>query len=154
MSAIEAPPARVVNVKVAYIRPAYADLKAWCADPNNVYIGRAGIVFVTSETGGRIRYPPVASRWCNPFKAKDHGLAKCLALYEDYIRQVPFLEEIEELRGKNLGCWCVVPETGTKQSGGCLDDKVIKDEQSGEAPPICHGQILVKILRERQTSSQ
>ena len=36
----------VVNVKVAHIRPKYNDLEEWTKDPNNVYIGRAGIVFI------------------------------------------------------------------------------------------------------------
>lgn len=140
-------PTRVVNVKVAYIRPAYSDLRAWCADPNNVYIGRGGVVFVSTSEGGKVRYPPTPSKWHNPFKVKDHGLEKCPALYENYIRQVPFLEEIEELKGKTLGCWCVVPISGTKQSEGCVVPGTgTKQSES----PVCHGQILVKILQERQ----
>lgn len=47
----------VCNVKVADIRPTYKDLKEWCADENNVYIGRKGIVFITDEAGTKERYP-------------------------------------------------------------------------------------------------
>ena len=43
----------VVNVKVNCIRPKYNNLEEWMTDPNNVYIGRKGIVFINSE---RFRY--------------------------------------------------------------------------------------------------
>jgi hypothetical protein len=36
----------VVNVKVAFIRPKYKNLKEFTDDSNNSYIGRAGVVFV------------------------------------------------------------------------------------------------------------
>jgi hypothetical protein len=116
---------KVVNVKVKYLRPRYNDLKEWCEDPNNVYIGRGGIVFVEID-GRKVRYPP-QSKWHNPYKLKDHG-DQTLPLFEQYIRSVPFLDEIEELRGKNLGCWCVEP---------------------GKPEIQCHGHILVRILNER-----
>ena len=47
-------PGLVANVKVGYIRPRYADLRAWCADPDHVYVGRAGVVFVPSTEGVRV----------------------------------------------------------------------------------------------------
>jgi len=36
----------VVNCKVKYIRPEYNNLKEWMNNPNNVYIGREGVVFI------------------------------------------------------------------------------------------------------------
>ncbi len=36
---------KIVNLKVANIRPKYKNLKEWMDDENNVYIGRKGIVF-------------------------------------------------------------------------------------------------------------
>lgn len=39
----------VVNVKVAFIRPEYQNLKEWMQDNKNVYIGRKGIVFVDGK---------------------------------------------------------------------------------------------------------
>lgn len=39
----------VVNVKVAFIRPEYQNLKEWMQDDKNVYIGRKGIVFVDGK---------------------------------------------------------------------------------------------------------
>mgnify|MGYP001555401115 CR=1 FL=1 len=36
----------VVNVRVLYIRPKYQNLKEWTNDPENLYIGRKGIVMI------------------------------------------------------------------------------------------------------------
>ena len=116
----------VVNVKVEHIRPEYTDIVQWCADPNNIYIGRQGNGFSEIE-GRKIRYPP-ASKWKNPFTVADHGLS-AVTQYETYIRASPLIHDIHELRGKRLGCWCVNP----------------KD------PHItCHGQILLKLLAEQK----
>lgn len=116
---------RVVNVEVKYIRPQYNNLKEWCEDPNNIYIGRGGIVFVEID-GQKVRYLP-QSIWHNPYKIKEYG-DQTLQLFEQYIRNVPFLDRIEELRGKNLGC-CGVDS----------DNPEIR----------YHGHILIQILNER-----
>lgn len=111
----------VVNVKVKYIRPNYHNLKEWMGDENNVYIGRGGIVFIDGK-----RYPPSSSKWANPYKLKDKSREECLKYYEIYIRfQIknnPEYYNIQELKGKKLGCWC--------------------------CPEMCHGDILCKILNE------
>jgi hypothetical protein len=59
---------------------------------------------------------------------------RILGLYEEYVRKDPLLMgSLGELDGKTLGCWCVdvvrrpTPET-----------------------LICHGEVLVKLWRERQ----
>jgi hypothetical protein len=39
----------VVNCKVQYIRPKYNNLKEWMNDPNNIYIGRGGVVFIDKK---------------------------------------------------------------------------------------------------------
>jgi hypothetical protein len=113
----------VVNLKVEFLRPTYNDAKAWCEDPsgNNVYIGRGGIVFVDGA-----RYPPT-SKWHNPYTSKEHG-TRAVELYDQYIRAQPFLDQIEELRGKKLGCWCVDPNNPAVR---------------------CHGHVLITILNER-----
>jgi len=57
---------KVVNVKVAHIRPKYENLKMWCRDvAKNAYIGRRGVVFVDG-----IRTPARDSVFANPFKIK------------------------------------------------------------------------------------
>lgn len=40
----------VSNVKMQFIKQKnYNNLKEWCEDPNNIYIGRKGIVFINKE---------------------------------------------------------------------------------------------------------
>lgn len=74
---------KVVNVKVKYIRPDYDNLKQWCEDDNNVYIGRRGIVFIEGE-----RYPRTASPFANPFKVnKFMTVGESLIKYEHHIRE-------------------------------------------------------------------
>lgn len=108
----------VVNVKVKFIRPKYNNLKEWMQDPNNVYIGRRGIVFIDGE-----RFPKQDSIWCNPFKITNSlSRDECLIRYKTYIKQKLINKELDItlLQGKNLGCWC--------------------------APNKCHGNILQELL--------
>lgn len=49
---------------------------------------------------------------------------ECLVLYEHYLRNSKLVNDIEELRGKTLGCWC--------------------------KPKKCHGDVILKILKERE----
>ena len=122
----------VCNVKVKYLRPACKDLKDWTNGSDNVYIGRAGVVFVNGE-----RFPKKQSIWANPFKVgRDGSLAVILKKYQQYIagkiKMEPNIYNIEELRGRNLGCWCV-PAAST------LDSE----------PTVCHGQILLRLLHDK-----
>jgi hypothetical protein len=111
----------VVNVKVNHIRPEYNNLKEWMDDPSNVYIGRKGIVFVNNE-----RFPKENSKFCNPFKVgKDGTLDEVVEKFEKYIQEKIKSgeikkEELIELHGKKLGCWC--------------------------KPNKCHGDVLLKII--------
>jgi hypothetical protein len=113
----------VQNVKVEFIRPRYTDLKAWCADPNNVYIGRRGVVFVD-----KVRFPDRESTWANPFKlSKTCSRDESIRKYEAHIRkrlaaEAGLLDALRALRGKALGCWC--------------------------KPEACHGDILLRLLAE------
>lgn len=115
---------RVENVRVKNIRPkGYHDLSKWCEDPDNKYIGRAGVVFVKTSQGKK-RYPPRSSIWANPYKLKNYSRKTSLKLYRKHIlKQIakdPKLYDIEQLRGKTLGCWC--------------------------HPDPCHGDVLCEIL--------
>ncbi|KAG0242872.1 hypothetical protein BGW41_003272 [Actinomortierella wolfii] len=118
----------VVNVKVAHIRPAYANLKEWMRDPKNVYIGRKGVVFVD-----KVRFPPHDSIWANPFKITSQcSREESITRYEVYIRSKInngeiTAEEVASLAGKRLGCWC--------------------------APEPCHGNVLVKIVAEMTSNA-
>jgi hypothetical protein len=114
---------KVVNVKVAFIRPKFKDLEEWMTDTNNIYIGRKGVLILN---GGR--FPEKDSIWANPFKIKgDLTREEVLEKYEDYITEK--LNEDEELqkqlislKGKNLGCWC--------------------------KPEPCHGDILKRLIKK------
>ncbi len=112
---------KVVNVKVVHLRPQYDNLESWCNDPNNVYIGRRGVVFVN-----KVRYPQKDSIWYNPYKVgKDGSREEVIAKYEVYIKnrlekEEGLKEELKKLKGKTLGCWC--------------------------SPEACHGDILLKLL--------
>ena len=47
---------RVVNVKVAHIRPKYQNLQEWMQDTaNNVSIGRSGVVFIDKQRFSQVR---------------------------------------------------------------------------------------------------
>ena len=72
------------------------------------------------------------SKWGNPFTHLDKSTRaefkvatrdEAVAAYEEYIRNKPeLLADLHELKGKVLGCWC--------------------------KPKSCHGDILVKLIKE------
>jgi len=62
------------------------------------------------------------SKWANHFYTDLEG-------YEKHVR-MDLWDNLEELRGKKLGCWCIT---------------------TSEIYPIqCHGQILLKLLKEER----
>ncbi len=109
------------NCKVAYIRPRYKNLREWTEDKNNVYVGRAGVVFIDKQ-----RFPKVASPFANPFKiSKDCTREQVVEKYRAYITErlngdAELLAELLALKGKNLGCWC--------------------------APELCHADVLLELI--------
>jgi hypothetical protein len=109
----------VVNVKVGFIRPKYNNLAEWMADPDNLYIARAGIVFINGE-----RFPKQNSPYANLNKIGADGTRdEVLAKYRDWITDEIACGRLslEPLRHvKRLGCWCT--------------------------PERCHGDILIDLL--------
>jgi hypothetical protein len=93
----------IVNVKIKNIRPKYKNLKEWICDLDNVYIGRANIVFIDNQ-----RFPRESSIWANPFKiGKDGTRDEVIKKYEKYIKKNfkkndVMVQELLDLRGKNL----------------------------------------------------
>ena len=73
----------------------------------------------------------LGSKWGNPFtfrRGDKNSLKQCLEKYENYIRRNPDLfNAVVELEGKEIGCWC--------------------------KPLPCHGDILIKLFKERQNTS-
>jgi len=116
---------KVVSVRVDDIRPRYSDLQQWTDDPNNVYIGRGGIVFIIGVDGKQARYPPRDSLWANPFKTGDNIIGQYREYILDRIRRGEITPaDLEGLRGKTLGCWC---------------------KRGGQDIP-CHGDVLLELL--------
>jgi len=110
----------VVNIKKKELQKrGVKDFKEWNSRTNTMYIGRNMSYYVPGTT---------KSKWCNPFTLKKFTLARSLELYEAYVINEPNLyNSLEELRGKELGCWC-------KPSG-------------------CHGDILMKLLGDLKKST-
>jgi hypothetical protein len=105
----------VINVKKVHLKKqGFADFEEWSHDPNHVYIGRNMNFYVKGA---------LASKWKNPFTVKKHGLDQCLVLYEKLIRETLY-DDLEELDGKVLGCWC--------------------------KPSRCHGDVLLRLLEEKK----
>ena len=110
---------KITNVKVSNIRPTYNNLEEWINDPNNVYIGRKGIVFING-----IRFPKNDSIWCNPYKIDNNTIRiqKYKTYIKDKIKKENLTDELLKLKNKNLGCWC--------------------------KPEACHGDVLIEIINE------
>ena len=102
---------RIVNVSVKFIRPKYKDIHDWLLNKKHVYIGR-NVVYVGIN----------GSKWANPYPVKKYGLDECLIKYEEHVR-TNLYDELDELSGKTLGCWC--------------------------KPNKCHGDVLKKLLNEK-----
>lgn len=137
--------AGTVCVKVASLRSmrprSYDNIFEWMSAPNHVYVGRAGRVSVKSKNGGSpsVRWY-AGSKWQNPFpinkEAKEPAkeLDRVLTLYKAHLYQkrkdgTRLVDEIDELRGKVLGCFC---------------------DQSHP----CHAQILAREIKHRQQTDQ
>lgn len=116
---------KVVCVKVNKISPKYKNLQEWMLDENNVYIGRKLVVFIDGK-----RFPPNDSIWANPYKiGKDGTRNEVIEKYKKYILEKInsgsiTREQLMQLAGKNLGCWC---------------------KSSGNESLPCHGDVLVSI---------
>lgn len=111
---------KCVNVKVKHIRPEFKNLKAWLNEPNNVYIGRKGVVFIDNE-----RFPKKDSLWHNPFReTKLNNRDFVINQYREYIfkkiQNENLGNELLKLKNKNLGCWCY--------------------------PKKCHGDVLIELI--------
>ena len=90
----------------------------------DVYIGRQ-----CSQGGWSLP----CSKWHNPYPLSKYSRDRSLELYERYltgrIDKHPVTYNLEELVGKRLGCWCL--------------------NTSSIEPITCHGQVIMKIMRDR-----
>ena len=72
------------------------------------------------------KYIGRGSKWGNKFRIGIHGTREeCIEQYEkDILSNPELLDDLEELRGEILGCFC--------------------------KPKACHGDILIKLLNNRR----
>ena len=141
-------------------RLGYRDLSHWLENPSHIYIGR-----------GMEHYVPGArhSKWHNPFKLNSKSSyahdnrQEVIDKYRDKILNDPeLLSQLEELRGKVLGCWCkplgchgdvlvelVEAQFGQEIVGECpkLPAATLKSEQAVERPRLpenCMARMLTR----------
>ena len=64
------------------------------------------------------------SKWGNPFAIGEHGTrTEVIAKYKEYILSKPeLLQDLKELKGKTLGCFC--------------------------KPLPCHGDVLIELIKD------
>lgn len=94
----------------------------------DIYIGRR------MYQGGH-RLP--GSKWANPYKIKEYSMEDCLSLYENHVRNSSLYNQLEELIGARLGCWCDYPGPSKVSSKG----------------EFCHGHVLIRLLNEKIRST-
>ena len=120
-SAMDTTITSVINIKKSELKKlnieGVTNALEWSAQERSLYIGRA------------MRYVPGAtktSRWANPFSVEQYGRDKCLKMFEAHVRanKDGLWDALEEIDGKELGCWC--------------------------CPEPCHGNVLIKLLAEKR----
>ena len=108
----------------------YADLEQWMAHQDNLYVGRRGRIFITDPITKEKRiFHYGDSKWGNPFKVGKGGysLSESIALFRDRLEKTGLDNEVGELRGKTLGCFCDQSE-------------------------ICHAQVLADLANKKATT--
>lgn len=107
---------KVEPPKVVHLRRKNGKIVEDC----DIYIGR-----VCNMGGWRL----TQSKWQNPFPVKKFGRDESLKRYKDYIEKNTnnLYDQLEELAGKRLGCWC--------------------------KPERCHGDVLRELFIEKCSSN-
>jgi hypothetical protein len=118
-----------VCVKVASLRRrGYSNLQHWLSNPQNVYVGRYGRIFISQPDGEKKIFHYSQSIWANPYKVGDeYTREQALYLYEKHLYDSSLINSLHLLHGRSLGCFC--------------------DENEA-----CHVDILLKLIRQQQPS--
>jgi hypothetical protein len=147
-------PARAVCIKVSELRrrspKALQNVMEWLADPNHVYAGRTWRITYKDEKGNDKRVTIEGSKWRNKFsgtrrlksgrKIPKHACALKLyreSLYKKAKDGTRLIDQIGELRGKEIGCWC---EPGQTCHAQLLVDELAKaDAAAATTATTSHG---------------
>lgn len=91
----------------------YKDLEDWLSYPNHIYIGRRNHWVKGAED----------SLFKNPYSLNKYSRKEALKLFKKYAKN-NLCNQLDQLKGKILGCWCTPEES-------------------------CHGDILIDLLNEK-----
>lgn len=110
-------------IKVAELRKKYGkeeNLETWIKRDGNLYVGRDTRIFI-HEGGTKRRFVPEKSKWHNPYSIpKGYEIIdNSLGRYRNRILMTDLKNNLGELAGMTLGCWC-------DQNGPC-HAKVLKE---------------------------
>lgn len=85
----------------------YNNLEHWLSYPQNEYVGRKGRIFIGTCDNKRVFHYP-QSKWGNPFKVGDSNwtIENVLQGYRNHLFETGLINNIDELLGKNIGCFC------------------------------------------------
>ena len=100
-------------VKVEHLRQAHGDMdfKRWVTNPDNIYVGGKGRVYIHHYPRDGEERQPIssfvfpASKWANPF-TEEYAPVDVIILYRRHILSSQLRNELHELEGKTLGCFC------------------------------------------------
>jgi len=109
----------------ALIKAGYQNVKEWMETLDNVYTGNSGGQYCVDKSENKL-YTFEASKWKNPF-APIPDVKTSMLLYVKYLFRSGLIYDIDELKGKNLGCFCHEPREVWSE-------------------PKCNNQVLVDIL--------
>jgi len=121
--------AREICLKQEYLKDeGYQDFKEWIETEGNVYTGFAGeSYYVDPDDKTNLKcFKFKGSKWKNPYSSIP-DVKMSLLLYVKHLFRSDLIYDINELKGKNLGCFCHSP----------------REEWS---KPKCNNQILVDLL--------
>lgn len=130
-----------VCIKVTNLRSlGYPNLREWLKEGDNVYVGRAGRVNIDGQL---YRYP--ASKWKNPYKV-EMPLEKSLELYKRHLFRSGLINQLSELQGKTLGCWCKEEAQSSQAQSSYPRSSQAQSSQVRSSYPQCHAQLLIDLI--------
>lgn len=100
-----------ISIKASNLRKntKYPSLKEWINDKQNLYVGRSGRIWIRDKKGDDTMkiYHYRGSKFGNPYRvSKKLTLSVALKSYIDHLVKTGLIGEIDELKGKTLGCFC------------------------------------------------